>query len=129
MEPGMNQEHLGSAIAPAIQLLEVLTALALVLAIAWLVLRFGLARLSAFKASPGGPIQLLARHPLEPRKTLYIVKAGQELLLIGTSESQIHFLAGLNPEAAEAILAPAAPSGGAAFSSVLAAFRKKESRP
>ena len=124
MNPGQ-----ASTFAPALQFLEVASALALVLVVAWLVLKFGLSRLSGFKAPSGGAIEMVARYPLEPRKTLYIVRAGAEMMLIGTSESQVHFLAGLSPANADAIRESVAPAVRAGFSSVLGGLRKKDVRP
>ena len=47
-------------------------------------------------AANSGPVEVLARYTLEPRKNLYIVKVGTEMFLIASSESNIHFLTALN---------------------------------
>jgi flagellar biogenesis protein FliO len=47
------------------------------------------------RTSSGGPIQVVARYPLEPKKTLYLLRIGTQVFLIGTSESQVQFLTSL----------------------------------
>lgn len=42
-----------------------------------------------------GPIRVLASHPLEPKKTLYVVRAGNTSVLLGTSGTAVHFIAKL----------------------------------
>jgi flagellar biosynthetic protein FliO len=69
-------------------LLETFLVLGAVCVLAWLVLRFGLRRLALGPAgAPGGPLRVLVRLPLEPRRTLYVVEAAGKHLLLGTSES------------------------------------------
>jgi len=54
---------------------------------------------------PGdGPIQVVARQALEPRKTLYLVNVGSELFLLGTAESRVQCLTAIAPENAATIL-------------------------
>lgn len=67
-------------------LFETLVILALVCAGAWLVIRFGLRRLYPGVGGKSGPLRIVARLPLEPRRTLYIIEAGKKMLLVGTSE-------------------------------------------
>jgi flagellar biogenesis protein FliO len=45
-------------------------------------------------------IRILATQPLEPRKTLYIVKAGDAAVLLATSGNAVHFLTRLEGDAA-----------------------------
>lgn len=80
------------------QYLEVLLALGGVLVLAYVTLRVALPRMFGMRASQGGPIRVLARYPLEPKKTIYLVKAGTQVFLIGTSESQVSFLTAIAPE-------------------------------
>ena len=72
------------------ELLRVLVVLALVSALAFWGLRW-LARRGGFgsqlPAGEHGPqLKVLARVPLEPRKALYLVQAGERTLLLGTGE-------------------------------------------
>jgi flagellar biogenesis protein FliO len=91
-------------------LFETLLILALVCLGAWLVIRFGVKRLYPGVGARGGPLRLVARLPLEPRRTLYIVEAGKKMFLVGTGEQgSLTNLGELDPrevEAAEA-MAPA----------------------
>jgi flagellar biogenesis protein FliO len=69
-------------------LLETLLILAGVCVLAWAVIRFGLRRLYAAPQAPGGgPLRVIARLPLEPRRTVYIIEAGGKTLLVGAAES------------------------------------------
>ena len=48
------------------------------------------------KFSGTGQIRVLASHPLEPRKTLYVVKAGNTAVLLATSGTSVHFMTKLD---------------------------------
>lgn len=87
-----------------LQYFEVLLALAGILVLAYVTLRIGLPRMLGMRTSSCGPIRVVARYSLEPKKTLYLVQAGSQLLLIGTSENQVQYLAALAPENAAEIL-------------------------
>ena len=102
----------GPAQLPAIhtsvmQYIQVLLALAGVLILAYLTLRVGLPRMFGMRTSANGPIQVLARYPLEPKKTLYLIKTGSQIFLIGTSESQVEYLTTVAPENVDEIVASA----------------------
>jgi len=97
-------DQLTSINTQILQYAEVLLALAGVLVLAYVVLKVGLPRMFGMRISSGGPIQVLARYPLEPKKTLYLVKAGSQVFLVGTAESQVTYLTAISPEnAAETI--------------------------
>jgi flagellar biogenesis protein FliO len=49
-------------------------------------------RLRANAGSFSGGIRVIARQALEPRKTLYVVRAGQTTMLIATSGESVHFM-------------------------------------
>jgi flagellar biogenesis protein FliO len=49
-------------------------------------------RLRANTGSLSGGIRVLARQALEPRKTLYVVRAGHTTMLIATSGESVHFM-------------------------------------
>src|SRR4051812_35239 len=84
---------------------EVLLALGGVLVLAYVVLRVGLPRMFGLQLSKNGPIQIVGRYPLEPKKTLYLVKMGSQLLLIAASDSQVQFLTAVDPDNATEMLA------------------------
>jgi flagellar biogenesis protein FliO len=49
-------------------------------------------RLRANTGSSSGRIRVLARQALEPRKNLYVVRAGQTTMLVATSGESVHFM-------------------------------------
>ena len=49
-------------------------------------------RLRANTGSSSGRIRVLARQALEPRKTLYVVRAENTTMLIATSGESVHFM-------------------------------------
>jgi flagellar biogenesis protein FliO len=89
---------------PLIEYVQVMLVLAGVLAIAYVTLRFGLPRFFGLRGSARGPIETVARYRLEPKKTLYLVKVGSQMFLIGTSEGQVEYLTGVAAENAAEIL-------------------------
>jgi flagellar protein FliO/FliZ len=89
------------------QYVEVLLALGGVLVLAYVVLRVGLPRMLGMRVTNSGPIQVVARYPLEPKKTLYLIKTGTQVFLIGTSENQVQYLTAVAPENATEMLASA----------------------
>lgn len=97
-------EELGSVTGQALELVRVLFILAAVVLLAYVAVRHWLPRVAGLRNLENGPIQILARTPLEPKKTLYLLKVGSEVLLVGTSENQLHFLKSLDPETARPLL-------------------------
>ncbi len=90
--------------SPTLQYIEVLIALAGILLLAYATLKLGLPRLLGMHVPSRGPIKIVARYPLEPRKTLYLVQAGSQLLLLGSSENRVQYLTTLTDENAAGIL-------------------------
>jgi flagellar biogenesis protein FliO len=90
---------------PLLEYIEVLIALGAVLMIAYVSLRIGLPRLMGMRTSAAGPIRVLARYPLEPKKTLYLVETGSQVVLIATSENRVEYLTALAPDNAAQVLA------------------------
>jgi flagellar biogenesis protein FliO len=75
-----------------------------------------LPRLTSLATPASNQIQVFARYPLDPRKTLYLVRAGKSIVLLATSAEAVHFMTTLNPEDFEDIAAQAqtdTPSGSA----------------
>ena len=97
-------DQLAGINTPLIEYVQVMLVLAGVLAIAYATLRFGLPRFFGLRASAKGPIQTVARYPLEPKKALYLVKVGSQMFLIGTSEGQMEYLTAVEAENAAEIL-------------------------
>jgi flagellar biogenesis protein FliO len=97
-------DPLSSMNSPILQYIEVLVALAGVLALAYITLKIGLPRIYGMRTASRGPIKVVARYPLEPRKTLYLIQAGSQVFLLGTSDNQLQHLTALNSENAAEIL-------------------------
>lgn len=97
-------EELGSVTGQALQLVRVLFILAAVALLAYVAVRHWLPRVMGLRNLEAGPIQILARTPLEPKKNLYLLKVGSEILLVGTSEDQLHLLKALDPANARPFL-------------------------
>lgn len=97
-------DQLGSGASQFLQYAEVLLVLAGILVLAYVTLRLGLPRMFGMRTPRGGPIQVLMRYPLEPKHTLYLIKAGSQVFLIGTSESQVQYLTSIAAENVAEIL-------------------------
>lgn len=97
-------EELGSVTGQALEIVRVLFILAGVVLLAYVAVRYWLPRVSGLRNPESSPIQILARTPLEPKKAIYLLKVGSEILLVGTSENHLHFLKTLDPENARPFL-------------------------
>ncbi|MBI5501581.1 MAG: flagellar biosynthetic protein FliO [Deltaproteobacteria bacterium] len=78
---------------PFLDLLVTLLVFLAVILAAWLAARWLMRRMYGPQASPGGRIRVVERVPLEPRRTLYLVEAGEKLLLIGSTDHDVRVLA------------------------------------
>ena len=97
-------DPLSSMNTPIFQYIEVLIALAGVLVLAYVTLKVGLPRIYGMRTPGRGPIKVVARYSLEPRKTLYLVQAGSQVFLLGTSDNQLQHLTALTAENAAEVL-------------------------
>lgn len=89
-------------------LLKMCLALGVICAAAYLALRFGLRRFLP-QNQQDGPISVLTRFPLEPRRSLMVVRVAGRHLLLSSTEAGVHLLTELGEEEASAF-DPAAPS-------------------
>lgn len=96
----------------------------LVLVLVFFVLRIWLPRLTGVRRLASGPIKVIARYPLEPRKNLYIVLAAGSYFLIGTSETGVHYLTPLEASAIEASLPEQEPVKGVDFAKLMQSFKR-----
>jgi flagellar protein FliO/FliZ len=100
-------------------LVRTIVVLGIVVALAYLSLNVGLRRLMGLGPAAGrrGVVTVLERVPLDQKRSLYVVKAGPEVLLLGSSELSLTFLTKLDP----AVLAatPAASAGAPLMSPFL----------
>lgn len=117
----------GGQIVDYVKLLAILAG---VLILAYLTIRKGIPALTGLRPAEGGPIQVMARFPLEPRKTLYIIRAGTDYYLIGTSDTDMFYLTALDGPSLESQLRAAPPPVAAVdFRTLLDRFRKPGGRP
>jgi flagellar biogenesis protein FliO len=102
-------DQLAAINSQIVQYIAVLLALAGVLVLAYVTLKIVLPRIFGMKTSGGGPIRVLARYPLEPRKTLYLLEIGTQVLLLATSETGVTYLTALSGENGAEVVAATRP--------------------
>jgi flagellar protein FliO/FliZ len=80
-------------------LFQTVVVLGLVILLAWFTLNVGLRRLLGIQAPQGGPpvVQVLERVALDQKRTLFVVRAGSEVLLIGGSDASLGLITKLDP--------------------------------
>jgi flagellar biogenesis protein FliO len=84
-----------------------------VLASIYLTLNVGLRRLMGLQGVGAGRnalVSVVERVPLDQRKTLYVLKAGDEYLLVGSGEGGLQMLSKIDPQAVERIRAERPPA-------------------
>jgi flagellar biosynthetic protein FliO len=91
--------------------------LGLVCLLAYVALKW-LARRGVGRAE--GPLQVIARCPLEPRRSVYVVQAAGRCFLVGVGDGPMALLAELDPAAVKAAQPAGESAPGAAFAAVLA---------
>ncbi|SEK51900.1 Flagellar biogenesis protein FliO [Stigmatella aurantiaca] len=94
-------------------LVRTLLLLAAVVASIYLTLNVGLRRLMGLQGVPVGRpsvIAVLERLPLDQRRTLFVLKAADEYLLVGGGEGGLQLLSKLDTEAVERIRAERPPA-------------------
>jgi flagellar biogenesis protein FliO len=71
---------------------------------------------------PNGPIELVGRLPLEARRSIYLVKVGEVVLVIGAGEGGFTKLGEVPAEGLSALAGPASGgiAGGLSFGEILA---------
>jgi flagellar biogenesis protein FliO len=98
-------EEIGWVANELTSLLQLVLVLVGVLILAYVVLRFAIPRIYGVGQWHSGPMTVVARYSLEPRKNLYIVQVGKEFFLVGTSETNVQFLTSLESAKLEVALA------------------------
>jgi flagellar biosynthetic protein FliO len=104
--------------------LKLVLVLGLILALAFLVLRVGLPLMTGVRNPVPGAIQVAARYPLEPKKNLYVIRVGEDYLLLGTTESGMHHLTALDAARVEAALAKPDTRPRTEFGTLVRALRR-----
>jgi flagellar biogenesis protein FliO len=86
-------------------LVRTIVVLGIVVALAYLSLNVGLRRLMGLGPAAGrkGLVTVIERVPLDQKRSLYVVKAGDEVLLLGSSELSLSFLTKLDPGVLQAL--------------------------
>jgi hypothetical protein len=119
---------IGSVSSEIIEYVKLVATLVAVVVFGVFVLRVWAPRLSRASATGTGPLQIIWRMNLEPRKTLYVVRAGSGYLLLAASEAGVEFLIDLNAAEIESVIQ--APSGrtvtGSGFSALMRSLRRRQ---
>ncbi len=107
-------------------LLRTFTVLGIVVALAYLVLNVGLRKLMGIEGVVAGKsiVRVLERTPLDQKRTLFVVKAANEVFLLGGSESNLQLLSKLDAAEVEQLRAAQA-SETSALPAKLSPFLKR----
>ena len=73
-------------------LLRTLLALAIVIALVWILLRWGLRRLTPGAAGGGRALRVVARQTLDGRRSVVLVEAAGRYLLLGVAEGSVRLI-------------------------------------
>ena len=103
--------------SPLMDFAKTMAMLGGILALAWAALRLWLPRLANSGASTENPIEVIARRPLEARKTLYVVRVGKTTLLVAAAGDTVTLLDHVECDPA------AAPAPARSFAQHRAAWR------
>jgi flagellar protein FliO/FliZ len=85
-------------------LLQMLMALAVVCGLAFVTLKFFLPRMGLARGGPNALLKVIERFPLEPRKSLYLVRIGGGYHLLGVAEHNISYLIALSKDEVDTLL-------------------------
>lgn len=103
----------------AVVLVKMLFVLGGVCLLAFASLKWGLKRFVAPDGAQNAAMRVVGRLPIEPRRSVLVVRVGEKHLVLGSSEAGIQPLAELSPDEAAA-LAIASDAGRSTFSQILA---------
>jgi flagellar biosynthetic protein FliO len=102
-EPAMPAAPAGHGAA----LMRMIVSLALVCGLAWMGLKWASKRLAQPAGTSADRMRVLARLPIEPRKSVVVVRVGDRTLVLGSSDAGLETLAELTPREADALISPA----------------------
>ena len=95
----------------AVETLRLVLALAAVCLLAWAVLRWAARRGLGVGSKPGSSLEVLERVALDPKRTLYLLRAGKRVLVVGAADGAgLQMLAELDPDELPSVAKPAPPS-------------------
>jgi flagellar biogenesis protein FliO len=119
---------IGSVSGEIVEYLKLIVFLAAVVVLAFVALRFWLPKLAGGAGTSHGPLHVAWRLSLEPRKTLYIVRAGSDYVLLAASDAGVQLLAPLDAGQMEAALRQqtAQASSGFAFADLMRPRRRSQ---
>lgn len=100
-QPDLNV--IGDTWTLTMMVLKMCLTLGAVCILAFLVLRYGLPKLTGLQPQ-GGLVRVVTRFPLEPQKSLYIVEVAGKSLLLGVTSDRIDLLTQLDGEQIEQLL-------------------------
>ena len=126
LQPTDPAAELGAINSGVVEYIKLVLVLGVILALAFVVLRLGLPRLAAAHNLAPGVIQVAARYALEPKKSLYVIRVGEDYCLLGTTESGMHDLAALPPGDIESALAQTAPPPQDRFAALTRSLRRRK---
>jgi hypothetical protein len=115
-------------IEEVLEYMKVIGILAAIVILAFVALRFWLPKLTGIREAAAGPMEIACRLMLEPRKTLYVVRAGSDYVMVAASDAGVQFLAALDSAGIEAALrkVPVKPEAGFEFASLLRPRRRSQ---
>jgi hypothetical protein len=90
--------------AEVLEYVKVIAILAGTVVFAFFALRLWLPKLTGIRGTVTGPMGIACQLTLEPRKTLYIIRAGSNYVMLAASEAGVQFLASLDAGGIETAL-------------------------
>ena len=81
-------------------LLQLVISLALVCGLAWVIIKFGLARWLGRQNRPGAGMEVIETLPLGGRRAIFLVRALDRLLVVGATDQGLSTLCDLGPDSA-----------------------------
>jgi len=126
LQTALPVEEFTSVSSGVLDYIKLLLVLCGILILAYITIRHLIPRVIGINSGVTGPIQVLARYPLEPKKTLYAIKAGEDVLLIGSSESGLQFLKALDPADFQVAIQQMDTSRSGQFAKVLGSLRGRK---
>lgn len=98
-------------------LVQTFIVLGLVVALIYVSLNYGLRRLMGVRGMPSGRsslVQVVERIPLDPKRSLFVLKAAGEYLLVGGSDTGLQLISKLDPAEVTRVMDEKRSSGSAA---------------
>ena len=78
--------------SPLFDFIRIMAILGGILLLAWTGLKYWLPKMTNVRATRTDVIEVVARQTLDPRNTLYVIRAGEDHLLVSASDSGVTML-------------------------------------